>query len=768
VHKTEYGERSRCVRRRPGKGPTQVPGHARDHPNTKRGVPNPLPLHRFCQTVQGHWKIQNLPAAQRYLQVSPNFYFRTLLTVLSTIFFLKPVFRQFSTLLNSYFFGYRDILAPYPASEWQLGTSKVFLKQSVYEPLEQARLAVLNARAVIIQSFIRACSVRKSYLRRKAAVVRVQRYYRTYKQRLEFLRKRRAAITIQTYLRGMFAREVAAALREMRRVEVVVQEESSKVHGEGEEEEEFIHLIQMLQEGGKGAGQQVIMSPASSVVAGSSGVFPSEDDDETTDVGGGATSTEVEEDDDEDDEEEEITSAAAMAANTASRILSSAPSPPPLIPPPGHTNLVGGGVEKKATTTLPEPTVPPPPPPPQQVHHQQVKKVSEQVSQQQHKAPIVAVPKAIQQQNNKRIIPDSSQPKKKSTNVDDEPIYESIQPKIDPKLFPHRQLTQQGQGATTTSTTGPPQVPPTPPPGSGGQAPAVAPDPRSTFIRHRLEALKHDEETQPAPPPAEETSLLSFALDYFNDWEKPSGTLVSLSKPKPVYYSKEEMTLHTRSTSIPSSHIHLFDPSNVKLAVQHFHEIQKYVRGECKQETQFLQALIRNGLDREELRDELYVILIRLINGNDSASEVRRLYFILCLMVGSFPPSKTFLRYFLAFLSRNHEDCGVSDQVNYIKTSLKRSGAGSVRAFPPSSVEIQATQRLGTLVCRVFFADGRSKAVDVHPADTASDVIAKLAMEINLSNVDTTYALYESNRDVDVHVNMHTLLYDVIAKWEIR
>lgn len=50
-------------------------------------------------------------------------------------------------------------------------------------------------------------------------MISLQHAYRGWKLRIEFLKKRRAAIVIQCHLRGVFAREVAAALREMRRVE---------------------------------------------------------------------------------------------------------------------------------------------------------------------------------------------------------------------------------------------------------------------------------------------------------------------------------------------------------------------------------------------------------------------------------------------------------------------------------------------------------------------------------------------------------------------
>lgn len=76
-------------------------------------------------------------------------------------------------------------------------------------------------------------------------------------------------------------------------------------------------------------------------------------------------------------------------------------------------------------------------------------------------------------------------------------------------------------------------------------------------------------------------------------------------------------------------------------------------------------------------------------------------------------------------------------------------------------------RRLGTIVCRFFFLDGRTKAIDVHPTDSASDAVLKLAEKLALCNTDG-WAIYQSRPDGEEHVKSHDYLYDIIAAWEMK
>jgi hypothetical protein len=79
-----------------------------------------------------------------------------------------------------------------------------------------------------------------------------------------------------------------------------------------------------------------------------------------------------------------------------------------------------------------------------------------------------------------------------------------------------------------------------------------------------------------------EYSMIKFAENYFNDHPKAtSGTLTGKS-PKQLsqmdIMPKSEMVCYSKSSSLPTSMIHMQDPENVTLACSIFKDICKYLK----------------------------------------------------------------------------------------------------------------------------------------------------------------------------------------------
>ena len=101
----------------------------------------------------------------------------------------------------------------------------------------------------------------------------------------------------------------------------------------------------------------------------------------------------------------------------------------------------------------------------------------------------------------------------------------------------------------------------------------------------------------------------------------------------------------------------------------------------------------------------LIEVVIRQLNKNPSEEQIERLWLLLCLVVVAFPPGKSFFKYFVSFL-KDHQ-CIAEPTRQYVEWCLENCNhiQAAIRRNPPSTVEITAMKRLGTIVCRYVKLD---------------------------------------------------------------
>ncbi|XP_025423592.1 myosin-I heavy chain isoform X3 [Sipha flava] len=641
-----------------------------------------------------------------------------------------------------------------PTEECQIGKSKVFLRNKAHEPLEDKRKAMLNLMATNIQRTWKGYFVRKDYIKIRCAVIIVQTAFKSWKQRLEFLKKRRAAIVIQSHLRGVFAREVAAALREMRRVEEEmrkrerVEEEKRRAeeikNSEQEAEQidelkiekdekiseiEFAKLAEQL-------NSRLQVDPAhESVDLDNLFAFLSDvQSGRTVDSGVGDHMKQIL----ESVIQREIESVELKLENRRSLEKSSSSS--------------------SALHVLPEPSHPPPPPPP--FNQQEVKANDEPIYE-------AVLPR---DEDNVSPPPLPTPPHKMTTRAKSPVVAEVI---TNRSVSPATVLSSPRQSRPSSRTSGTGQ-------GANwkynnGFVEDVERDQRRKFrVEKKLLEMENIQEKMNTDPLQDNYhDILEFAENYFNAHERsPEGTIIATLKRKSKSLEKipmYEMVSFHRGSTIPTSHIHMYDPDNITIAISIFRDLCKYTRGDIKQdnEVQIIQSIIGAGIGREELRDEIFVQCMRQATNNPSMESTERVWLLICLAIVAFQPSKLLYKYFVSFLRKNLQCEGKLKQ--YVQWCLDncKNIKVSCRQYPPSTVEIAAMRRLGTIVCRFFFLDGRTKAIDIHPTDTASDAVYKLADKLCLRSIDG-WSIYQSRSDGEEHVRAHHYLYDIIAAWQSK
>lgn len=134
------------------------------------------------------------------------------------------------------------------SAEWQLGKTKIFLRESLEHRLEKQREVEVLKAAMTIQAHIMGYVARKQYRRLLQCIVVIQKNYRAFYWRRKFLLLRWAALTFQKRVRGQLARRAYGRLLEERRRTREEEERRRKMEEELERERRRLEAERLARE----------------------------------------------------------------------------------------------------------------------------------------------------------------------------------------------------------------------------------------------------------------------------------------------------------------------------------------------------------------------------------------------------------------------------------------------------------------------------------------------------------------------------------------
>eukprot|EP00884_Botryococcus_braunii_P012518 jgi/Botrbrau1/21267/Bobra.39_2s0057.2 len=222
----------------------------------------------------------------------------------------------------------------------------------------------------------------------------------------------------------------------------------------------------------------------------------------------------------------------------------------------------------------------------------------------------------------------------------------------------------------------------------------------------------------------------------------------------PPMMSLDEMLVYQMET-IPTSLLKL-NSDNAARAVKMFSMIQRYMgeTGETlgqPQRLEIIQKLLHQGIKRPELKDELYMQLLKQSRGNgtQTASNGWELFHV---VASTMPPSKEFVGLVSEYVHTvAHNDgevnMAVKAMANLTWTALKRSVKAGSRRTLPSIEEIDALLTSRRLTAIVFFLDETFEEILFDISTTVLEAVEQLAHVIKLENYQT-FTLFECRRAI--------------------
>ena len=197
--------------------------------------------------------------------------------------------------------------------------------------------------------------------------------------------------------------------------------------------------------------------------------------------------------------------------------------------------------------------------------------------------------------------------------------------------------------------------------------------------------------------------------------------------------------------------------------------------------------IIQDGIEFEELRDEIYLQTMIQTIKNPDVKSAKRAWQLMSLLVKVFPPTEAFRPYVEVFFYHNTEAApakkkkkkkkgkGLSaedDIVRLAQTSLRRleirmkEGA---KESGPTEEEISALRAEQPMMLKVYFTDHSFKNFEVEDDMTIQDLLNSISATLKVVLIDT-YALYDvSNAGTNssaLVVDPPSKIMNVMADWQ--
>ena len=149
------------------------------------------------------------------------------------------------------------------------------------------------------------------------------------------------------------------------------------------------------------------------------------------------------------------------------------------------------------------------------------------------------------------------------------------------------------------------------------------------------------------------------------------------------------------------------------------------------------QDVLQKGLDEPALRDEIYAQIMKQLSNNPNSTSIAKGWQMLCMAVGTFPPSSEFELYLLNFLQERGEQQGAAVR-QYASFSLRTLDGMLVTGpsgFVPAVEEIQAYKERPPILATIELVDG-TKLTEELPV--TPDLNVEKVLDICTQYLETT------------------------------